>query len=307
MMEYPSGLDELDGLLWQAGRTHVIPPQEDPALLERLEDPRALARAKELLESGDAHVRGWAILAVERIGYALGDQDTAETLLAHAASARNKEEVARALSALQRLSPPEPLSGAALVPLIRHPHWSVWHEALRCVRLVPPAEVEPAVLERLDADRYGLVYVAYALRYLESKPSLRALELLLRDVPVVDVRTVAFASLAERLGAAALPYARRLAESRRIEEKLAAEAWLSEHGDADDVPFMAGRLERLLSSPRRRGYLPPEVSYLVPFLRRFPGPDAENALEKLRRRADRLDDYEREWLAANAPELVSGD
>jgi hypothetical protein len=43
-MEYPSGHDELDGLLWQAGRTHVIPHREDPDLLERLREPRAASR-----------------------------------------------------------------------------------------------------------------------------------------------------------------------------------------------------------------------------------------------------------------------
>jgi hypothetical protein len=282
-MEYPSGLDELDGLLWQAGRTHVIPHREDPDLLERLRDPRALARARELLASSDPHVRDWAIVAIERIGFALGDQETAELLLRQASSAKGTDEVAVALEALERLTPPRPLLGKPLAELIRDPRWRVWHQAVRCAHLAPADDVEPALLERLNADRYGLVYVAYELRYLRSDESLQALDRLFEEAPDLDVRTSAFQSLAARLGRRALPYARQLARGRRIEQKLAAEAWLSDHGEISDVPFMAKRLKRLITARRVPTYLPPEVSLLVPFLLRFRDvPEAANALEAVR-------------------------
>jgi hypothetical protein len=305
-MDHPCGLDELDGLLWQAGRTHVIPHREDPDLLERLRDPRALARAQELLASDDPHVRRWAILAIERIGFALGDQETAEALLRHAASAKAQDEVAvaLALAALQRLAPPRPLPGEPLARLIRDPRWRVWHEAMRCAHLASADDVEPAVLERLDENRYGLVYVAYELRYFSSEESLRAIERLFEETPDLDVRTVAFQSLAERLGPQALPYARQLARGRQIQEKLAAEAWLSENGDTGDVPFMAARLKRLITSKRARTYLPPEVSLLVPFLLRFRDvPEAAEALEAVRADHARLPVAERRWLEGNAPGL----
>jgi hypothetical protein len=73
--------DELDALIAEAGRTHVIPPREDPALLERLRDPAVLERARELLGAKGRGVRRRAILCLERIGYVRGDQESAEALL----------------------------------------------------------------------------------------------------------------------------------------------------------------------------------------------------------------------------------
>jgi hypothetical protein len=181
--------EELDELIVAAGKTHVIPPREKPALLERLRDPRVLERAREHLESKDESWRNTAILCLERIGYVLRDQETATLLLAHASAARSKYEVATTLNALHILSPPRTPPGGA---------------------------------------------------------------------------------------------ARR----------------------ARDVPLMAERLKWLVRSPRKRDYGPPEISYLVPFLRRFSAnPDAEAALTLLAKRADRLSGSERRWLEANAASL----
>jgi hypothetical protein len=274
-LDYPSGLDELDGFLWQAGRHHVIAPREDAAVLEQLREPRMLERARELLGKEE-----WAIIALERIGYARRDQETAELLLDFAANAKKKDDAGTALGGLRNLSPPSPLSGQQLAGLIRHPDWHVWHEALRCVHLVPPDDVEPAVLDRLDADKYGLVYVALALRHLTSDASLNALEHVFAEAPDMDTRTVSFWSLAHRLGSGALPYAHELAGARRIEEKRAASQFLAEHGDERDIPFMAGRLKT-----RSTKWLPPEESWVVPFLRRFESvPEVATALRAFERR-----------------------
>jgi len=68
--------------------------------------------------------------------------------------------------------------------------------------------VEHALLERLDSDAYGLVYVARELRFMSSTQSIKALEDLLGS-STLDVRCVALDSLGERLGAGVLPFARR--------------------------------------------------------------------------------------------------
>ena len=295
--------EEIDELIVAAGKTHVIPPREKPALLERLRDPRVLERAREHLESKDESWRHTAILCLERIGYVLRDQETAELLLAHASVARSKYEVATTLNALHILAPPEPLPAAPLVALVRRKEWQVWHEAVRCLHLAPADEVEAALLERLDADRYGLAYVVFELRFMTSPRSLQALECLLGHESL-DVRCIALDSLGERLGAGVLPYARQLAAGRQFQEKWWAESWLERYGTAEDVPLMADRLKKLTQSPRKGDYGPPEISYLVPFLRRFSAdPDAEAALSLLANRADRLSESERRWLEANAPDL----
>ena len=74
---------DLDQLIQEAGRAHVIPPREDPALLDKVRDPRVLARARELLSATDKDWRQRAILCIERIAYAQHDQETAELLLHH--------------------------------------------------------------------------------------------------------------------------------------------------------------------------------------------------------------------------------
>jgi hypothetical protein len=84
-----------------------------------------------------------------------------------------------------------------------------------------------------------------------------ALERLLRHSSL-DVRLVSLDSLGARLGLGVVQYARRLAEGRRWEEKLAAEVWLDRFGDAQDVPFMADRLKGLASGRRRIECDPPE-------------------------------------------------
>jgi hypothetical protein len=95
---------------------------------------------------------------------------------------------------------------------------------------------------------------------------------------------------------------------RRIEEKLAAEGWLLDHGEISDVPFMAKRLKRLITAKRVRTYLPPEVSLLVPFLLRFRDvPEAADALEAVRADHTRLGEAERRWLEANRAYLLSED
>jgi hypothetical protein len=295
--------DELDELVREAGETHVIPPRERPALLERLRDPAVLERARTHLDSKDESWRTRGILCLERIAYVLRDQETAELLLAYATRARSKYEASTALTALHRCTPPEPLDAGTLVELVRRREWLVWHEAVRCLHLAVPEEVEPALLERLDADRYGLGYVAFELRFMRSPRSLRALESLL-DHESVDVRCTALSSLGERLGPGVLPYARRFAASRRLEDKLTAEAWLGRHGTVEDVPFLAKRLLHLLGSPRKRDYRPPELSYVVPFLLRFrEEPRAAAALARLAERVDRLSQTERDWVHANAPAL----
>ena len=43
--------EELDEPVVAAGKTHVIPPRENRALLERLRDPRVLARARDRLQA----------------------------------------------------------------------------------------------------------------------------------------------------------------------------------------------------------------------------------------------------------------
>ena len=274
--------EEVDELVVAAGKTHVIPPRENPQLLERLRDPRVLARARELLHSGDPAWTTSAILCLERIGYVLHDQETAELLLAHASTAT--DEVATALQALRTCAPPKPLDAAPLVALARRKEWQVWHEAVRCLHLAPAAAVEDVLLERMNANRYGLAAVAFELRYFGSQNSLDALEYLLGH-EAMDVRCIALDSLGERLGPGVLPYARRLAEGRQHQEKWWAERWLSEHGTAEDIDFMVARSRRAA----RRGSAPvSELSYLAKFLRRFPDePAAAAALATLEAEAGR--------------------
>jgi hypothetical protein len=302
---YRGLMSDLDELIADAGQHHVIPPQEDQTLLERLRDPRVLVRAKELLHSRDKQLRHQSILCIERIGYALHDQETAEVLLHHADTTRDKYEVATTLDGLSNLSSPEPLPPEPLVRLVRRREWLVWQAAVRCLHLAPPDRVEKPLLERMDADRYGLTYVAHELRYMRSGESLLALERLLRHSSL-DVRMVSLGSLGARLGPGVVPYARRLAEGRRWEEKLAAEWWLDRFGDARDVPFMAGRLKGLASGRRRTECYPPEVSFVVPFLLRHESdPKARSALDAVRRRPERLLPNERAWLEQHEPEVLA--
>jgi hypothetical protein len=298
-------MSDLDELIAEAGRTHVIPPREDPALLERLRDPGVLARARELLQSKDRSERHRAILCIERIGYVVRDQETAELLLGHADSSKDKYEVSTALDALKGCHPPRPLPSEPLVRLAGNREWLVWQSAVRCLHLAVADEVEPALLERLDADREGLVYVAIELRYMHSSESIRVLEQLLGHESL-DVRCVALDSLGVRLGAGVLPYARRLGGGRQQAEKLWAEEWLARFGDADDVPFMIARVKSLLSGKRQIQCEPPEVSRVIPFLLRYPDlPQALAVLDALRRRAERLPENERRWLEAHTPEVLS--
>jgi hypothetical protein len=302
---YRGCMSDLDELIADAGRHHVIPPQEDQTLLERLRDPRVLVRAKELLQSKDKRSRHQSILCIERIGYALHDQETAEVLLHHADTTRDKYEVATTLDGLSSLDPPEPLPPEPLLRLVRRKEWLVWHAAVQCLHLAPPDHVEKPLLERMDADRYGLVYVAHELRYMRSGESILALERLLRHASV-DVRCVSLGSLGVRLGAGVVGYARRLAEGRRWEEKLAAEVWLDRFGDAQDVPFMADRLKGLASGRRRIECDPPEVSFVVPFLLRHQGdPRARAAIDITRRRPERLLVNERAWLEQHEPGVLA--
>lgn len=302
----PSGgsVSGLDDLITEAGQTHVIPPREDRRLLERLRDPRVLARARELLQSKDKAVRTQAILCIERIGFALHDQESAELLLHHADAANDKYEATTALDGLKGLAPPQPLPSDPLVRLVGRREWLVWQAAVQCLHLALPDLVEDALLDRLDSDRYGRVPVARELRYMRSDESVRALERLLEDA-TVDVRCVALDSLGERLGAGVIPYARQVAGGRRWEEKLAAEKWLAQFGEADDVQFMADRLRSVLSGKRMHEIFPPESSYLVSFLLRYQDhPEARSALDMIGRRVDRLPDSEREWLREHAPEVL---
>lgn len=267
--------DELDELIVAAGKTHVIPPRENPALLERLRDARVLERARERLRSGDPAWTTTAILCLERIGHVLHDQETAEILLTHASTASDKHEVATALQALRTCKPPEPLDSAPLVALARRQDWQVWQEAVRCLHLAPAEEVEDALLERMSEGRYGVADVAFELRYMRSEKSLEALEYLLGH-EALDVRCIALDSLGERLGPGVLPYARRLASGRQHQEKWWAERWLAEYGTAEDVDFMVARAKQVA----RRGNAPEsELSYLATFLRRFP--DQQRAVAAL--------------------------
>jgi HEAT repeat protein len=297
-------MSDVDELIAEAGRTHVIPPRENPILLERLRDPAVLARARELLGSKDESVRRRAILCIERIGYVLHDQRTAELLLHHAVNAKDKYEAMSALDALKNCTPPEPLPFEPLLRLARRREWQVWQSAVQCLHLAPADEVEMALLERLDADREGLVYVARELRYMHSPDSIRGLEELLGHESL-DVRCIALDSLGERLGPGVLPYARRLAAGRQQQEKWWAEKWLARFGDAEDVSFMADRVKSLLGGRRQREHEPPEVSYVVEFLLRHEDiREARTALDAIRRRGERLPDNERRWLAAHAPQLL---
>jgi HEAT repeat protein len=298
-------VDALDELIAEAGQSHVIPPKEDPSLLERLRDPRVLARAKELLGSEDKEVRRRSILCIERIGYVLQDQETAELLLRHADATADKYEAARALDGLLNLHPPQPLSPEPLLRLARRREWLVWHAAVQCLHLAPANRVEQALLDRMDADRYGLVYVAGELRYMRSAESIRALERLLVHQSL-DVRCVSLDSLGNRLGEGVVPYARRFATGRQWQEKLWAEMWLGRFGDTEDVPFMSDRLKSLVSGRRQIECEPPEVSFIVPFiLRHEEDSSARAALAAIRRRSERLLKNERAWLAEHTPEALN--
>jgi HEAT repeats len=297
-------VNDIDELIVEAGQTHVIPPREDQALLARVRDPRVLARAMDLLRSKDARIRRHAILCVERIGFAIGDQETAELLLRHADSTKDKYEAATALDALEHLDPPQPLPPKPLVRLALRPDWLVWQAAVRCLHMAPVDRVEPALLDRMDSDRYGLPYVARELRYMRSEASIQALEQLLSHASL-DVRCVALDSLGERLGPGVVQYARRFAVGRMWQEKVSAETWLARFGEPDDLPFMAERGKSLAGGKRRIMCEPPEVSHVVPFLlSHMTDPRARAALDAIRRHADRLLANEREWLEHHAPEVL---
>ncbi|MCZ7684589.1 MAG: hypothetical protein M5U28_39790 [Sandaracinaceae bacterium] len=75
-------------------------------MLERLRDPRVLVRAKELVGPPEQKGRHAAILCIERIGYALRDQESAEILLTIAARSQTPYEVGTALAGLARCTPP---------------------------------------------------------------------------------------------------------------------------------------------------------------------------------------------------------
>jgi HEAT repeat protein len=287
--------DELDQLIDRAGRTHVIPPREDPVILDRLRDPRVFARAHELLNGRDEVWRHRAILCIERIGYVQRDQETAELLLQHAAKTKDRYEAMTTLEALKRCTPPQSLPGRPLLELARRKEWQVWLPAVECLHLAKAEEVESALLERLDANREALVSVARELRYMESRRSIEALEQLLEHENL-DVRCVALDSLAERLGQEALRYARRLA-ARSFREQWWAEKWIARFGDASDVPFMAKRARLLVTGNRQRRYEPPELSYIFPFLSSHTDTaEARQALDLLQQRAERLPENERRWL-----------
>jgi HEAT repeats len=288
-------VDEVDLLISEAGQTHVIPPREDPVLLERLRDPRVLDRARSRPGASDRKARTTAILCLERIGYVLHDQETADLLLQHAATAQDKFEVMTTLDALHKCQPPRPLAAGPLVALARRREWQVWQPAIRCLHLADPTDVEQALLERVGADQHGRVYVAFELRYMSSRASLDALERLVRD-PTVDVRCVALDLLGERLGHDVVPFARALAGHSQQAAKWWAEKWLAQYGDAEDVPFMVSRLKRLLSG-RTTTFVPPEASYVIPFLLKHQDiPQVARALASLRERSDRLPTNERAWI-----------
>jgi hypothetical protein len=297
--------DELDALIADAGRTHVIPPREDPTLLERLRDPAVLERARELLGAKERDARRRAILCLERIGYVRRDQESAEALLTHARTSRSTDETATALTALSRLTPPRPLPAEPLVELVRRQEWQVWSTAVQCLHLAHAPDVEPALLERVDAEPELLPYVARELRYISSDASLEALERLLEH-DRLDVRCVALDSLGERLGPGVVPYARKLGAGNQQQEKWWAQKWLARFGGDEDVPFMAECVKRLTSGKRARQYDPPEVSHLVPFLRAHEHvPEASKALATLGRRRGKLPANEREWIEEHAPEVLA--
>jgi hypothetical protein len=286
---------DLDQLIQQAGRTHVIAPGKDPAVLDRLRDPRVLARARELLNANDKDWRNRAILCIERIAYAQHDQETAELLLQHATTAKDKYEVMTTLEALKGCTPPHPLTAEPLLRLARNKQWQVWLPAVECLHLAPPEQAEPALLEHLGADNNLLVSVAKELRYMTSSRSLQALEQLLEHKSV-DVRCVALDSLGERLGPDVMPFTRRLAAGVH-QEQWWAEKWTARFGDVNDVPFMAKRAYALVSAKRQQQYEPPELSYLLPFLSRYSNiGDARAALDLIRGKIDRLSESERRWL-----------
>jgi hypothetical protein len=286
---------DLDRLIQQAGNTHVIPPREDPALLDKLRDPRVLARARELLSANDKDSRMRAVLCIERIAYVQRDQETAELLLHHATTARDKYEVMTTLEALKGCTPPRPLPAGPLVGLARHKQWQVWLPAVECLHLAPADRTEAALLERLDSGPDLLVAVAKELRYMTSARSLQALEQLLEHTSL-DVRCVALDSLGERLGPDVLPFARRLAVGSHQDQSW-AEKWIARFGDVNDIPFMAKRARVLVSAKRQRPYEPAELSYLVPFLSRQADiPEARATLDLIRAKADRLPENERRWL-----------
>jgi HEAT repeat protein len=290
---------DLDQLIQQAGRTHVIPPREDPALLDKVRDPRVIARARELLRANDKDWRKRAILCIERIAYAQHDQETAELLLQHATTAEDKYEVMTTLEALKGCTPPRPLPPEPFLRLARNKQWQVWLPAVECLHLAPADQTELALLEHLDADDHLLVSVAKELRYMTSSRSLQALEQLLKHKSV-DVRCVALDSLGERLGPDAIEFARRLAAGVP-QEQWWAEKWMARFGNVKDVPFMAKRARRLVSAKRQQQYEPPELSYLLPFLSRHSDiTDARAALDLIRGKIDRLPENERRWLQDQA-------
>jgi hypothetical protein len=301
----------VDALITAAGKTYVMPGFEDPSLLERLRDPHVLERAEELLTAADEDTRHRAILCIGRIGYVLDDQDTAELLLRHAAAhTRKASEALVALDALQALHPPRELPAEPLVRLARRPEWSAWHAAVRCLHLTDAGAAEMVLLERVAAidtmgptDRLGMIDVAFELRFLTTPTSLQALESLLSQ-PSEELPCVALDSLGERLGAQVLPHARTLAGHRLSTHKWRAQKWLARYGDVDDVPFMAKRL-RQLGTGSRSGSLPPEVSFLVPFLLAHEEePAARRALDRIRSSSERLPEQERAWIAEHVPHLL---
>jgi hypothetical protein len=295
---------ELDALIEEAGRTHVIAPREDPALLERLRDPAVLERARKLLGAKERETRRRAILCLERVGYVLRDQESAEALLTHARSAHSRDETSTALTALSRLRPPRPLPAEPLIELVRRPEWQVWSAAVQCLHLASAPDVEPALLERVDADPELLPYVARELRFMSSDASLAALERLLGH-DRLDVRCIALDSLGERLGHDVVAYARKLGAGNQQQEKWWAQKWLARFGGEEDVPFMAACAKRLTAGKRARQYEPPEVSYLVPFLQAHEHvPEAQAALATIARRREKLPDNERAWIEEHAPEVL---
>ena len=298
----PTAPREIDQLIERAGQTHVIPPREDRALLELLRAPAVLARAAELLRSKIGEERTRAILCIERIGYALKDQETAELLMRHADTTRNKLEIMTTLDALKNCTPPRPLAAEPLLRLARRREWQVWHGAVQCLHLAAAQEVEPVLLERLTSDAIGLVLVARELRYMSSSESIKALEDLLGN-PTLDVRCVALDSLGERLGAGVLPFARRFANGH-FQDQWWAEKWIARFGGAEDIPFIAKRVKALTAG--RRGMVePPELATLVPFLARYSErSDATAALQHLGKRADQLPENERRWLERHAADLL---
>jgi HEAT repeat protein len=298
----PDGVTAIDSLIERAGRTHVIPHREDQSLLDLLREPRVFRRATELLRSKNKEERHRSILCLERIGYVLKDQQTAEVLLQHADRTKDKLEVMTTLDALKNCTPPQPLAAEPLVRLARRPEWQAWHAAVQCLHLAPAGEVEHALLERLDSDADGLVYVARELRFMSSTQSIKALEDLLGS-STLDVRCVALDSLGERLGAGVLPFARRFATGLFQDQWWAAK-WIARFGTSEDVPFFAKRAKTLTTGGRRT-IEPPEVATLVPFLSRHSEqPDARRALDLLGSRADRLPDNERRWLELHARDLL---